>query len=193
MQNIINRLEEIRRGLEGDPFWGGILGGGLALLLEGGRLVAVQGEASKDQLKALETKVKTLEGTPLGSTSPNPHRVAGKAPAISSIATSITNGQGTVDFAVNTSHTDQSGRVRVAAGSNATASSATVAHFTFAVPYKEAPAVFLFQQSGAEVAFRVANVTASGFDVTTGTGLTANAGYEFAYLVVPLATSETLS
>ncbi|MFO0578994.1 MAG: hypothetical protein U1A78_33740 [Polyangia bacterium] len=193
MQNIVERLEVIRRSVEGDPFWGAVLGGGIALILEGGRLVALQGEESDQKLKALEQKVKGLESTPAVTAPVNLHRLVGKAPAIGTIAASITGGQGSVGFAATTTATDQSGRVRIVAGSQATSSGATVAHFTFATAYKEAPGVFIFQQSGTDVAFRIANVTASGFDLITGTGLTANNVYELAYLVVPLSTLESLS
>lgn len=190
--DVLARLEIIRRQVEGDPFWGAVIGGGLALLMEAGRLVTLTSEANKEKADALEKKITAVE-TQVAPVLLNTHRQAGKFPTLTGIASSITGGSGTVDFLSGTSKTDQAGKLRIVSGSGTTAAAATVVRVNFAVPYKEPPAVFVEQQAGTDVALKVANVTTAGFDVVTGGGLAASNVYDLAYLAVPLAVSETLA
>lgn len=190
--DVLARLEVIRRQVEGDPFWGAVIGGGLALFMEAGRLVALTSEANKDKADALEKKLTGIE-TQVTPVLLNTHRQAGKFPTLSGIASSILSGSGTVDYLSGSSKSDQAGKLRITSGSGTTAAAATVVRVTFAVPYKEAPAVFVTQQAGTDVALKAANVTATGFDIVTGAGLAASNIYDLAYLAVPLAPSETLA
>lgn len=189
--SVWNKLEEMRRGIEGDPFWGAILGGGIALIIEAGRLINAQSEATADKQKQLEDKLNVL-GKKADGITPNVHRQAGKKPAVSNVATTLTTGGSTVSEISGITNTDQSGKLRITASTVATPAAATLFRMNFATRYAQTPAVFVQQQAGADIGLRVANVSDSGFDVVTAAGITINTAQELVYFVVPLALSEAL-
>lgn len=189
--SVWNKLEEMRRSVEGDPFFGALLGGGIALVVEAGRLVSAQSESTAEKQKALEDKVAALTKKADGIVL-NIHRQAGKKPSVSNVATTITTGGSTIVEISGITNTDQSGKFRITASTVATPAASTLFRVNYATKYAQAPAVFLTQQAGADIGLRVANVTDLGFDVISSAGITINTAQEFAYFVVPLALTETL-
>ena len=190
--SVWNKLDEMRRQVEGDPFWGAVLGGGIALIIEAGRLMNAQTEAAADKLKLLEDKIAAV-AKKAETVVVNIHRQANKKPTLTGIATTITSGNGAVTEISGITNTDQAGKFRINQSSVATPAMSTLFRVNFAVAYAQAPAVFIEQHGGADVGLRVRNVSESGFDVVSGSGLAINTVQELSYLTVPLALTETLA
>lgn len=178
-------LEAYRQQAEGDPAHGAFVGAILGALIEGGRFASHLVQGVEDKLKGIEARISRIVSTPTPILVKNLRRQASSTPSISSVASSILSGGGSVTKLATSTNTDQAARIRVLSGSGTTAAAAVVARVNFSTPFDEAPVVMLRQEAGGEAALRPVAVTTTGFDVLTGAGLGASTTYDFVYVAIP--------